>query len=130
MDLVHDNRLLFAVLVPLAGAGAVMAAGKRPNVREACSFLAAATLFAITASLIPAVRAGKLLHCTVLELMPGLSVSLRAVDDLCRVGVVLVGPDRVLLGRLYARPQGARSDAVQRLLRAGAVRGDRLRVLG
>jgi len=78
MDLVHDNRLLFAVLVPLAGAGAVMAAGKRPNVREACSFLAAATLFAITASLIPAVRAGKLLHCTVLELLPGLSVSLRA----------------------------------------------------
>jgi multicomponent Na+:H+ antiporter subunit D len=78
MDLVHDNRLLFAVLVPLIGAGAVMATGKRPNVREACSFLAAATLFGITASLIPAVRAGKLLHFTVFELLPGLSVSLRA----------------------------------------------------
>jgi multicomponent Na+:H+ antiporter subunit D len=78
MEAAHDTRLLFAILVPLVGAGLVMAAGKRPNVREACSFLAAATLFALTASLIPAVRAGKLLHFTVFELLPGLSVSLRA----------------------------------------------------
>jgi multicomponent Na+:H+ antiporter subunit D len=78
METVHDPRLLFAILVPLIGAGLVMATGKRPNVREACSFLAAATLFGITVSLIPAVRAGKLLQCTVFELLPGLSVSLRA----------------------------------------------------
>jgi multicomponent Na+:H+ antiporter subunit D len=45
MEPVHDIRLLLAILAPLLGAGAVMAAGKRPNTREACSFLAAATLF-------------------------------------------------------------------------------------
>jgi len=78
VDTLNDNRLLFAVLAPLVGAGLVMATGKRANLREACSFLAAATLFALTASLIPAVRAGKLLHCTVFELLPGLSLSLRA----------------------------------------------------
>ena len=78
MDTLNDNRLLFAVLAPLVGAGLVMATGKRANLREACSFVAAATLFALTASLIPAVRAGKLLHCTVFELLPGLSLSLRA----------------------------------------------------
>jgi len=79
-----DNRLLLAILAPLLGAGAVMAAGKRPNLRETCSFLAAATLFIITASMIPAIHAGQKLHFTVFQLLPGmngasgLSISLRA----------------------------------------------------
>src|ERR1022692_5295276 len=74
----EDIRLLLAVLAPLLGAGLVMASGKRPNVRETCSFLAAATLFVITASLIPAVHAGQKLHFTLFQLLPGLSFSLRA----------------------------------------------------
>ena len=78
MDIVHDYRLLLAILAPLLGAGAIMATGKRPNLRESCSFLAAVTMFGIVASLIPLVRAGKILHFTVFELLPGLSVSLRA----------------------------------------------------
>ena len=36
-----------------------MATGKRPNVRETCSFLAAATLFVLTASMIPDIHAGQ-----------------------------------------------------------------------
>jgi multicomponent Na+:H+ antiporter subunit D len=55
-----------------------MAAGRKPNVREACSFIAAAALFSLTASLIPEIRAGKTLHYTLFELLPGLSFSLRA----------------------------------------------------
>ena len=78
METLSENRLLIAVLVPLIGAGLVMLTGRRPNVREACSFLAAAALFALTASLVPSVRAGKILHFKVFELLPGLSVSLRA----------------------------------------------------
>jgi multicomponent Na+:H+ antiporter subunit D len=74
----EDVRLLLAILAPLLGAGLVMATGKRPNVRETCSFLAAATLFIITASLIPAIHAGQKLHFTLFQLLPGLSVSLRA----------------------------------------------------
>ena len=74
----EDIRLLLAILAPLIGAGLVMATGKRPNVRETCSFVAAATLFGITASLIPAVHAGTKLHFTLFQLLPGLSVSLRA----------------------------------------------------
>jgi multicomponent Na+:H+ antiporter subunit D len=74
----EDIRLLLAILAPLLGAGLVMATGKRPNVRETCSFLAAATLFVITASLIPAVHAGQKLHFTVFQLLPGLSIALRA----------------------------------------------------
>lgn len=78
MEPVTDIRLLLAILAPLLGAGAVMATGKRPNVREASSFLAAVVLFGITASLIPDVRAGKTLHLTLFQLLPGLSISLRA----------------------------------------------------
>ncbi len=59
MEPVHDIRLLLAILAPLLGAGLVMATGKRPNVRETCSFLAAATLFVITASMIPDIHAGQ-----------------------------------------------------------------------
>src|ERR1019366_6075732 len=68
-----DIRLLLAILAPLLGAGLVMLAGKRPNVREACSFFAAATLFIITASLIPDIHAGKRLYFCVFHLLPGLS---------------------------------------------------------
>jgi multicomponent Na+:H+ antiporter subunit D len=78
MPHVHDIRLLLAILAPLVGAGLVMAAGRRPNLREGCSFIAAVTLFAITASLVPEVRAGKTLHFTLFELLPNLSISLRA----------------------------------------------------
>jgi len=76
--IVEDSRLLYAVLAPLIGAGLIMATGKKPNLREACSFVAAATLFGITASLISAVHAGVTLHFTLFQLLPGLSFSLRA----------------------------------------------------
>jgi multicomponent Na+:H+ antiporter subunit D len=73
-----DIRLLFAILAPLIGAGLVMLSGKRPNIREGCSLLAALTMFGIVLSLIPDIRAGKTLHFTVFQLLPGLSISLRA----------------------------------------------------
>lgn len=78
MDPVTDHRLLFALLAPLAGAGLVMATGRHPNTRETCSFLAAATLFALTLSLIPDLRAGRTLRLELFSLLPGLSITLRA----------------------------------------------------
>jgi len=78
METTPDIRLLLAILAPLIGAGLVMAARKRPNAREACSLLAATVMFGITASLIPDIRAGKQLAFTVFQLLPGLSVTLRA----------------------------------------------------
>src|SRR5512140_104633 len=84
MEKIHDIRLLLAILAPLVVAGLVMLFGKRPNVREACSFIAAVVLFAITASMIPLVLQGKMLHLTLFQLFPadakgsGLSFALRA----------------------------------------------------
>ncbi len=75
---VSDIRLLFAILAPLAGAGLVMATGKKPNLREACSFVAACTLFGLTFWMAQDVLAGKTLHYTLFSLLPGLSFSLRA----------------------------------------------------
>ena len=78
MENVTDYRLVLALLAPLAGAGLVMATGKKPNLREACSFIAALTLFGLTFSLVPAIKAGQTLHYTLFQLLPGLSFSLRA----------------------------------------------------
>ncbi len=74
----QDIRLLLAVLAPLVGAGLVIASGRRPNLRETFSFVAALTLFSLVAFMVPDVRAGKTLHFTLFQLLPGLSVSLRA----------------------------------------------------
>jgi multicomponent Na+:H+ antiporter subunit D len=81
MEPITDLRLLLAVVTPLAAAGLVMAAKRRPNLREAISAIAATVLFALTVSLIPEVRAGERLTYTLFELLPGLSFTLR-VDAL------------------------------------------------
>jgi multicomponent Na+:H+ antiporter subunit D len=73
-----DIRLLLAILAPLAGALLVMATGKRPNVRESCSFAAAAALFGINFWMSLDVLRGVHLHLTLFSLLPGLSISLRA----------------------------------------------------
>jgi multicomponent Na+:H+ antiporter subunit D len=73
-----ELRLLLALLAPLLGAGLVMATGRRPNLREGCSLLAAVTLFALTASLIPEVLAGRAPRYVVFEWLPGLRIALRA----------------------------------------------------
>jgi multicomponent Na+:H+ antiporter subunit D len=78
MDLATDSRLLLALLVPLVGAGLVMLTGRRPNLREACSLLAALTLFGVVVSIVPAVWRGQTLEFTLFDLMPGLRFALRA----------------------------------------------------
>lgn len=78
METVTDIRLLWALLVPLVGAGLVMLTGRRPNLREACSLLSAVTLFAIVASLLPEIRAGHTLAWVLFPLLPGLTFALRA----------------------------------------------------
>jgi multicomponent Na+:H+ antiporter subunit D len=71
-------RLLFAILAPLIGSAAVMLTGKRPNVRETCSFITATILFGTVVSLLPAVLAGEKLVYHLFSILPGVSVTLRA----------------------------------------------------
>jgi multicomponent Na+:H+ antiporter subunit D len=72
------SSLLFALLVPLLGSIGVMLNGKSENRREAISSIASVILLAIVCSLIPSVLAGKTLKLTMFQLLPGVSVTLRA----------------------------------------------------
>jgi len=78
METIPDIRLLLAVLAPLAGAGLVMLTGKKPNLREGSSVLAAVSLLGIIASLVPDVLAHKRVVFTLFNLLPNLSFTLRA----------------------------------------------------
>ena len=72
--LAQDRKLL----APLLGAVLVGLTGKWPNLRESCSFLAAAVMFVLVLSLIPDVLAGKKLIYPLFKILPGISVRLRA----------------------------------------------------
>ncbi|MFH0907284.1 MAG: monovalent cation/H+ antiporter subunit D family protein [bacterium] len=78
METVTDIRLMLAVLTPFVGTGLIMAAGKKPNLREACSLLSAVVLFGLVASMVPDVLAGRTLKFTLFTLVQGLSFTLRA----------------------------------------------------
>ncbi len=78
METITDPRLLIAILVPLLGAGLIMVTGRRPNLREGVTLLAAVTLFGTVISLIPDILAGRTFTWTLVELLPGLSFTLRA----------------------------------------------------
>jgi multicomponent Na+:H+ antiporter subunit D len=78
IPVVTDARLLVAVVAPLIGSVLVMASGRRPNVREGFSLLAAVVLCGTVLAMVPDVQAGKTLHYTLFQLLPGLSLSLRA----------------------------------------------------
>ncbi|OGV63303.1 MAG: cation:proton antiporter [Lentisphaerae bacterium RIFOXYB12_FULL_65_16] len=74
----ESYSLLLALMAPLVGAVLVMLTGRRPNVREACSFTAAGVMFATVASLVKPVLAGEKLVCHLATILPGVSVTLRA----------------------------------------------------
>ncbi len=78
MDAIQDIRLPLAILAPLVGAGLVMATGKKPNLREGCSFLAALIMFSVIAWMLPDVMKGQTLRYTLFDILPGLSLTLRA----------------------------------------------------
>ncbi|MCC5808095.1 MAG: monovalent cation/H+ antiporter subunit D family protein [Opitutales bacterium] len=78
METISEPRLLIAILAPLLGAGLIMLAGKRPNLREGVSLATALVLFGTVASLVPGVLGGNTYTWTLFELLPGLSFTLRA----------------------------------------------------
>ncbi|HLU06879.1 MAG TPA: proton-conducting transporter membrane subunit [Woeseiaceae bacterium] len=67
-----------ALLVPVAGACAVLLLRRSPNLREAASLASAAALFFFVLSLVPAVAAGARPGFTLLEFLPGISIAFKA----------------------------------------------------
>jgi len=83
MDSIVSVKPLLAAFAALAGAVLVMLSGKRPNVRESFSALAATVMFLIIVSMIPDVAPapwgqGKTLVCPLTTLAPGVNIGFRA----------------------------------------------------
>lgn len=77
MDTIVSVKPLLALLVALAGTVLLMLSGKKPNIRESWSLVAAITMFAIIASMIPTILAGNKIVFPIFQILPGLSVTLR-----------------------------------------------------
>ena len=83
MDTIVSVKPLLAILTALAGAVLVMMSGRKPNIRESWSFIAAVTMFGIIASMITTVAPaplgeGKTIVYQLFKILPGVSVTLRA----------------------------------------------------
>ncbi|MFC1524480.1 monovalent cation/H+ antiporter subunit D family protein [Thermodesulfobacteriota bacterium] len=70
IEIVQSCKPVYAVLTALAGAIFVMLTGKKPNLRETCSFVASVVMFIIIASMVPTVLAGKKIVCTMFSILP------------------------------------------------------------
>jgi multicomponent Na+:H+ antiporter subunit D len=69
---------LLAVLVSLAAVPLILVSGKRPNVREAWTLIAAFVKFALVFSLVPAALQGYSAEINLLEISPGINLALKA----------------------------------------------------
>jgi multicomponent Na+:H+ antiporter subunit D len=72
------SKLLLALVIPLIGAIGVMLKGAEENVREAISSISSLLLLGVVVSMVPAIFAGKTLYFQLFELLPNLTVTLRA----------------------------------------------------
>ena len=111
---------LIAVLIPAVGALLVALSGERHrNLRDSWSTLAALALVGVVASMLPKVLDGTAPETTLIELSPGIAVTLRA-DAAGMIFALLASSLWVLAGiyavGYYAGGQRAQADAVlQRL---------------
>jgi multicomponent Na+:H+ antiporter subunit D len=69
---------LAAVLISLVAAVLIALSGRRPNLRETWTVVAALLKFAVVASMVPAVLAGRLPALTLFDIAPGVSLALKA----------------------------------------------------
>lgn len=77
-NVIENSFLLVAVMIPLFGSLVVMTLKKNPNLREAVSACSSVLLLIVVLSFIPALKEGKTLVYTIFDLLPGLSITLRA----------------------------------------------------
>lgn len=93
MDTIVSVKPLLAIMTALAGSILVMLSGRKPNIRESWSFLAAVTMFGIIASMITTVAPaplgqGKTIVYQLFKILPGLTVTFR-VDAMSMIFAVV-----------------------------------------
>ncbi len=75
---VTSIKLLFALLIPLAGTLGIMLKGKEENVREGISCVSSLLLFFIVCSLVPEILRGQMIVFHIFTILPGITISMRA----------------------------------------------------
>lgn len=80
METVNSIRPLLVVLVSI-GAVPLIVVSRKPNIREAWTFVAALTKFILVVSMLPLILKGSQVLCTLVEVVPGVAVGFR-VDAL------------------------------------------------
>lgn len=69
---------LLAVFVSFVAVPLILVSGKRPNIREAWTLIAAFAKFALVLSLVPAALQGYFAEIKILEISPGINLALKA----------------------------------------------------
>ncbi len=95
-----QSAILAAVALPLAGALLIALAGRAPNLREGVTLATAVSLFAVVATLYPAVAAGARPGVTLFALLPGMPFAF-AVEPLGLL-FALVASGLWILNSLYS----------------------------
>jgi len=75
---ISSVKLLIALLIPLIGSFGVMLKGKQENVREAISCISSLILLGVVVSMIPQVLKGDHLVLRMFDILPGITVTLKA----------------------------------------------------
>ena len=77
MDTITSIKPLLAVLVSLAAVIPIVASGKKPNLREAWTFLAGIIKFSLVVSMLPHILQGGIIEYSIFEVYPGLAIKLK-----------------------------------------------------
>jgi multicomponent Na+:H+ antiporter subunit D len=77
MDALLTSRPLMAVLVSALAAVAIAFSGRRPNLRESWTILAAVAKFGLIFSMVPGVLAGERYEVNLLDISPGVGLALK-----------------------------------------------------
>lgn len=100
METVPSTTPLLACLVSLVAVVFIVLFRRRPNAREAVTFIAAFAKLALVVSMLPAVLEGKILECTLWQILPGLAFQFR-VDGFGML-FALVASSLWIITSLYA----------------------------
>lgn len=81
MQIVHSAAPLYAMAVSAVAVVLIGISGKNANLRELWTIVASVLKFSIVVSMLPAIRAGKVIEYSLLTILPGLDIKFR-VDAL------------------------------------------------
>jgi multicomponent Na+:H+ antiporter subunit D len=77
MEMITSIKPLLAVTVSLFGSILIIAAGRKPNLRESCSIIIALIKFGIILSMLPVILKGTKIVYNIVDVLPGVGIAFR-----------------------------------------------------